>query len=134
MSNGSGSGFGFGSGSGSGSGLGSGFGSGYGFGSGLGFGSGYGSGLGSGYGFGSGLGSGSGFGFGSGKKLGAIGEHTVRLLWPWPVVAVGCEVWSINEWCKDWRQIAEDAGIEVSAETARHWIDVVTTACARVDR
>ena len=97
-------------------GYGYGYGSGTGYGDGYGYGSGYGSG--DGYGYGHGDGYGSGFGHGDGYVVCELDEWDVRLMMPWRVVRVGCQVHTIEHWRAHWREIDECEGVAVGEALA----------------
>ncbi len=75
---------------------------------------GYGYGYGSGYGSGDGDGSGYGSGYGYGQKLARVGEHEVEVIREFGVVKVGCQVHTISEWRRRWKQIASDHEVNVT--------------------
>ena len=89
-------------------------GSGYGDGDGDGYGYGDGDGYGYGDGDGSGYGSGSGYGYGYGVTLGTVGNYDILHPAPWPYLAIGCEVHSVEHWREHWRELAAKHGIDVS--------------------
>ena len=124
--------------------IGSGYGSGYGDGYGDGFydsgyGSGYGRctarrssgyGLGYGDGYGGGYGEGSGDGYGSGVLVATLGEYEVRaVVTPWGRAArVGCQVHDLDVWREQWRVIAREHDVTVSAEESARLIALIEAA------
>ena len=78
---------------------------------------------GDGYGSGDGSGSGSGYGYGDGTIVSCIGDREVRLVLPWGLVIVGCQIHNVEYWRKHWRGIADENSVTVSASEADAILD-----------
>lgn len=128
----------------SGNGYGSGYGRGYGYGDGHGNGrgGGYGGGYGDGYGgggdsYGYGKGHSGDYGYGDGYRgddarmdgfshlhdcavtvIGRVDGYTVDLIDPFGVVRIGCQAMTIEEWQRDWRELASANHVAVDVATA----------------
>lgn len=61
-----------------------------------------------------GYGYGAGYGDGYGEKIGVIGKHDVLLISPWKLVAVGCQVHTVDWWQSNWRHVANKESVLVS--------------------
>jgi hypothetical protein len=92
-----------------------GYGYGYGYGSGSGYGSGDGYGHGHGYGYGDGYGHGDGDGYGHGEIIGKLRVDEIEIIREFGVLRIGCQVRTIADWRKNWREIAEANEVEITA-------------------
>jgi len=77
-------------------------------------GGGYGGGYGDGDGDGDGSGYGSGYGDGDGDPIGEIAGFAAAVNAQWGVVKIGCQVHTVAGWRAEWRQAADDEGVDVA--------------------
>ena len=60
-------------------------------------------------------GDGSGFGYGDNhvERIGEVAGRLVLVHRPFPVVSVGCQLMSVSEWQKAWREVANTHSVSV---------------------
>jgi hypothetical protein len=77
---------------------------------------GYGDGYGDGGGYGDGDGDGYGYGYGGGDEIiGELRDYEIEIIRTFGVLRIGCQTRTIADWRNNWRAIAEDHDVDITA-------------------